>query len=144
MNAKLAVWEESLQPPAEQGLDTMPKPAETSIDVTRLSVPIQVAILVAGIVLSSLLSIWATQRSADRADLTAATETKTAIVEIKGNLSVIIEQQKSATEVARMRDEARVAQMEAVKADITDTKRQMQMIQIQVQGLQLELAKGKR
>lgn len=134
-----AVWADTLFPPNERVSKTMTRRAQTidaSRDASRLTLPIQIAgaILIAAVGVTS--GYWAAQSNRDL-------QTQQALKDIQSDMRIITQQMKSDGDLRRMESEYAKSQSAATKDEMTEIKRQVQLLQVQYQQIQLALAKGK-
>lgn len=123
------------QPPAAEGNDTdMARATDIQTqDATKLSFPLQVVIAIVFSTISAVGAVWATQARSD-----------SQIQAVQSDVRVVLSQLSSNAEITRLRDEATKAQLDNMREEIKSLKANSQLLQLQQQQLQLELAKGKR
>lgn len=118
-------WDIPTPPPDVEGTD-MPRIEERRQDAAKLSVPIQMTIAIAGTALA-LGGVFYQVTGGIRSDM-----------------RVLLEKVDSASEISRLRDDTMRSQLEAMKEEIKSLRGKSDLLQIQQQQLQLELAKGNR
>jgi len=123
------------QPPAEGTSTTMPQRAMDALttDATKLSFPLQIVIAIVFSTVSAVGAVWATQSQND-----------SKWQGVQADVRVILTQMSSTAEISRLRDDAVKAQLDNMREEIKSLKGNSQLLQLQQQQLQLELAKGKR
>ncbi len=120
-------------PPEQETAMPMARAAETTQDVSKLSFPLQLVIAIVFSTVSAVGAAWATQARNDNK-----------MQDMQSDIRVILAQQTSATEMTRLREDNAKAERDLNKEEVKAIKAQQTLLQLQLQAIQLELAKGKR
>jgi hypothetical protein len=102
-------------------------------DATKLSFPLQLVVAIVFSTVSAGGAVWATQ---------ARTDTK--MQEMQSDIRVLLTQQTSAADLSRLRDENAKTERDAARDEVKAIKADQRLLQLQLQAIQLELAKKVR
>lgn len=132
MSALNIPWEIPTTPPDAEGTEMQTARIEASQDVSKSSVPITIAAALLIGAIGATSGYWAGQSG-----------TAQNIKDVQSDLKLIVQQMKSADDLQRVQSEFNKSLASATKDEMTEIKRQVQLLQVQYQQIQLALAKGK-
>jgi hypothetical protein len=105
----------------------------TITDISKSGFPFQMVMAIVLSTVSAVGAVWATQSRTD-----------TKMNDMQSDIRVILAQQAAATDMARMREDTAKSERDLNKEEVKAIKAQQSLLQLQLQAIQLELAKGKR
>lgn len=105
----------------------------TITDISKSGFPFQMVMAIVLSTVSAVGAVWATQSRTD-----------TKMQEMQSDIRVILTQQAAATDISRLREDNAKAERDLNKDEVKSIKAQQSLLQLQLQAIQLELAKGKR